>query len=470
MVEKQNDQISCAGLPAKHRNAVQGVCFGSREMDKEGMPVRPDRPVLTLLGSAGGVAKAVLSILQRAAQDGDDPIHGWMKRCRIHLVDYRQKSKAYYSNLFPHLKKQFVLHQFDLSDLPKLREHLQSSETQLVIDVSWADTVQMIGCCNELGIKYVNTALENTAVDEDTSLEGFTLLCRSERFEEARHAFGNCTAIVGSGMNPGVVQWMALELMSRNPDKMPKACYIVEHDTTFFSDGSRMKPQTIYTTWSPECFLDEALLNYPMFMQRGVPLFIYDDVYAIEFRVRLGDKTFTGCLMPHEEVITLSKLYGMETGFIYRVSEQMTETIRKHMPVQDDIWEWNMSVLDPEKAPLAGEDTVGVLLVYDDKETYMFNSLSTSEVYPAFPTNATYFQVACGVYGAVASQVLDRLPAGVYYVDELLMQTESRYGAYVSQYMKHFTSGENAVSDGMLLDRMTEPEAPKQSENKGKGE
>jgi hypothetical protein len=78
--------------------------------------------------------------------------------------------------------------------------------------------------------------------------------------------------------------------------------------------------------------------------------------------------------------------------------------------------------------------------------------------------------VACGVYGAVASQVLDRLPAGVYYVDELLMQTESRYGAYVSQYMKHFTSGENAVSDGMLLDRMTEPEAPERSENKGKEE
>ncbi|WP_409345502.1 S-adenosylmethionine decarboxylase related protein [Paenibacillus sp. MBLB4367] len=422
------------------------------------MPMRPSQPVLTLLGSAGGVAKAVLSILHHAAQDGDDPIHGWIRQCRIHLVDYRQKNKTYYNRLFPHLKKQLVLHQFDLHDLPGFREHLRKTGTQLVIDVSWADTVQMIGCCNELGVAYVNTALENTAVDDDPTLEGFTLLCRSERFETVKNTFSNLTAIVGSGMNPGVVQWMAIELMRRNPDKPPKACYIVEHDTTFFADASLMKPNSIYTTWSPECFLDEALLNYPMFMQRGTPLFIYDDVYAMEFRVRLGDKTFTGCLMPHEEVISLSQLFGMETGFIYRVSEQMTEAIRRHLPVQDDLWEWDMQVLDPTKADLIGEDTVGVLLVYDDKETYMLNALATKDVYPAFPTNATYYQVACGVYGAVASVVLDTLPKGVYYVDELLLGTNTRYGEYVSQYMKQFITGENAAPDGLLLDRMIVPD------------
>lgn len=34
------------------------------------------------------------------------------------------------------------------------------------------------------------------------------------------------------------------------------------------------------------------------------------------------------------------------------------------------------------------------------------------------------------------------------------MQTDSRYGDYLSYYMKDFVVGENPSSDGMLLDRM----------------
>ena len=71
--------------------------------------------------------------------------------------------------------------------------------------------------------------------------------------------------------------------------------------------------------------------------------------YALEFKVRLGEKEFYGCLMPHEEVITLGELFDMETGFIYRVNEYTTELIRNNLHNVDDLWYWNQHVINPSE-------------------------------------------------------------------------------------------------------------------------
>lgn len=312
----------------------------------------------------------------------------------------------------------------------------------------------MLQCCDELGVQYINTALENTMVDEKEELEGFTLLERYRIFEENRMRFRGTKAIIGSGMNPGVVQWMALKMMQQVPDELPIGCYIVEHDDTFYADLSKAKKKTVYTTWSPECFLDEAILNYPMFMKQHMAMFLYNDVYELEFKVALGDKQFYGCLMPHEEVVTLGKAFDMEFGFIYRVNDYTTNVILDNLSNANDLWNWNHQVLDPLDGELNGSDLVGVLLVYKDKERYMYNVMSNKEIFAEYKTNATYFQVACGIYGALSTLLLDDIPDGIYYVDELLLQTDSGYGQYLTYYMKHFVTGENDKSDGLLLDRL----------------
>ncbi len=131
----------------------------------------PDQKIiLTVLGSAGGVAKAILSVLEKSSQDAHDPIHSFIRSCRLHLVDQKQKADAYYQSLLPRLFPQTTLHQFDLNESGKFRDHLLRTKTTHVIDVSWADTVQMLDCCSELGVKYINTALENTMVDENERL------------------------------------------------------------------------------------------------------------------------------------------------------------------------------------------------------------------------------------------------------------------------------------------------------------
>lgn len=409
---------------------------------------------LSILGCAGGVAKSILSLLDKSFEDVNDPIHSFISSMNLHLVDQKQKKMEYYEQFIPHLKHTTTLHQLDLSDLSMFRQHLIDTKTTFVIDVSWADTIEMLYCCNELGVQYINTALENTMVDEKEELEGFTLLERYRIFEENRGRFTNTKAIIGSGMNPGVVQWMALEMIRQTPDEDPLGCFIVEHDNTFYKDVSLAQKNTVYTTWSPECFLDEAILNYPMFMKQHMPLFFYNAVYETEFKVSLGNKQFYGCLMPHEEVVTLGKAYDMEIGFLYRVNDFTTDVIRSNLGNANDLWNWNHRVLDPLDAELDGDDLVGVLLVYKDKERFMYNTMNNKKIFSEYKTNATYFQVACGIYGALSALLLDDIPAGIYFVDELLLQTDTIYGMYLSYYMKDFVTGENIGSDGLLLDRI----------------
>ncbi|QTD40132.1 saccharopine dehydrogenase NADP-binding domain-containing protein [Sporosarcina sp. Te-1] len=415
---------------------------------------QPNPFSITLLGSGGGVAKAVLAILNQSAQDKKDPMYPIIRKSQLHLIDINQKDKEYYRRLCPNLINRMRLHQLDLKNVSQFKAHLKRTKTKLVIDVSWADTIEMLTCCNELGILYINSAFENTQVDEDESLYGFPLTERYNRFEDSKKNLTSVKAIVNSGMNPGVVQWMALRLMKDNRGKKPLACYIVEHDSSFFADKSLIDPKTIYTTWSVECFLDEAILSYPMFVQHNLQHYFYEEVYAMEYKVRLGEKEFYGCLMPHEEVITLGDLFDMQIGFIYRVNEHTTELIRNNLDNVDDLWDWNMVLIDPEIGEVEGEDQVGVLLVYEDKEKYIYNTLKSSDIYPKYKTNATYFQVACGLYAGIASLLLDDLPAGIHYVDELLLTTQSKYGDYLTYHMTDFVMGENKGSDGLLHQRL----------------
>lgn len=408
----------------------------------------------SVLGSAGGVAKAILAILNKSAQDKADPIHALIVNSKFHLIDSKQKKLDYYKNLFPNLQNNLCIYNFDLKKTLMFKEHLMHSQTTLVIDCSCADTVETLRICDELSVNYINTAFENAMIDENESFEGFGLIERYNIFEKNKLDFKRSTAIIGSGMNPGVVQWMALELIKNSTDKNPLGCYIVEHDNSFYADKSLADKQTIYTTWSTECFLDEAILSYPMFLKHGMPLFLHEKVYDIEFKVSLGEKSFSGCLMAHEEAITLGKIFDMETGFIYKINDHTTELIRANLDHVDDLWQWDMKVLDPSFEELEGEDLVGVLLVYEDKEKFMYNVLSNKDVYIKYNVNATYFQVACGIFAAISTLMLDNIPQGIYYVDELLLKTHTNYGIYLSYYMTDFLVGENNTSQGSLLQRV----------------
>lgn len=413
------------------------------------------KDTIAILGSGGGVANALLSIFQHAALDPCDPLHDRIKTSVLHLIDIKQQQKSDLAKRFPHLAAQFHLHQLNLRDINLFRRYLKKHRPALVIDVSWADTLDMLACCNELSVPYVNTALENTMIDDlEDEYEGFPLIERYRLFEQKKAAFQNTTAIVCSGMNPGVVNWMALEVIKQHPTEKPLGLYIVEEDTSFFADPSLASPDTLYTTWSPECFLDEAIHSYPMLVQGNTPLFLYNEVYELEFKVRLGSKQFFGRLMPHEESLSLADHCQLETGFLYKVNPHTTSLIKNNLHQTDILWEKELKVLDPTASKLSGADLVGVLLVYPDKERFMYHILDNQTAFAEYGVNATYLQVASGVYGAAASLLCDAIPRGIYYVEDLVTRTNSRYGEYVTYHLKTYVQGENPDTDGTLLNRM----------------
>lgn len=96
--------------------------------------------VISILGSAGGVAKAILSVLEKSLGDARDPIHSFILHSKILLIDLNQQDVAYYSSFMPRLMQQASLHQFDLTNLEQFRLHLSETGTTHVIDVSWADS------------------------------------------------------------------------------------------------------------------------------------------------------------------------------------------------------------------------------------------------------------------------------------------------------------------------------------------
>ena len=85
--------------------------------------------------------------------------------------------------------------------------------------------------------------------------------------------------------------------------------------------------------------------------------------------------------MPHEEVLILGKNFNMEVGFLYRINEYTTNIIRQNLDKVEDLWNWNRKVFNPAEEEIAGEDLVGVLLVYENSETYMYNVMNSSQVF-----------------------------------------------------------------------------------------
>ncbi len=77
----------------------------------------PNSLSITLLGSAGGAAKAVLAILNQAIVNEKTSIYEVIKNVTFYLVDIKQKDRTYYDELFPNLKDQLFLSEIDLQDV-----------------------------------------------------------------------------------------------------------------------------------------------------------------------------------------------------------------------------------------------------------------------------------------------------------------------------------------------------------------
>lgn len=355
------------------------------------------KPNLMVLGASGGLANAVLHSL----------LHHRGLFNKLILLD---KNKKVLENKYldhKNLEYTFIHKELKSSRINDYFHLLNKHKINLVLDLTDAETIPIIKATNEAGIDYINTSIND---DTKTSSELI-----SEIFA-TRSAWKNARAILCSGMNPGNVNMWVRHGIEKYG--IPKEIIHFEYDTSMSRKWKAM------VTWSIHEFLEEGVYDpggavlgkdkvkwlYPNALLHQV------DMKPILSPILKLDKYPKGCLVLHEENITIGHRYNIPSKFIYAIHPQTMQALLKMYKKGKNVPRKDLQLADNLKTILDGSDNIGVLLKYKDKKVYYFNSIANTSV---VGTNATYTQVAIGVFAALFTLLFDKLKNGTYFVEEL---------------------------------------------------
>src|SRR3989338_6460719 len=132
-----------------------------------------------------------------------------------------------------------------------------------------------------------------------------------------------------------------------------------------------------------------------------------------------------GCILSHEECVTLSQRYDIPFKFIYSVHSSTMNYLKTMEQSEVKVVIDNLLLGDNFNNPLDGSDSIAVRLEYEDKNIYYTNSLKNQDIIGG---SATAYQVTVGVYAAIFSLIFDEYQPGIYYPEEL---AETLYPSYV---------------------------------------
>jgi len=322
----------------------------------------------------------------------------------------------------------------------------------LLLNLSVAvDSAPVLAWCQEHGVLYVDTALENwedqignAAVPMADRTEYMTHE-RARDMVRERWTPGGPTSIVTHGANPGIVNHFAKAAMidmARHIGHDPgtpqtgedwarlsrdlgiRVIHVSERDTQVV-DRPKM-PGEFANTWSIEGFVEEAMMpaelgwgthekSFPEGGHRqargpGNAIFIAKPAAEVLLRswVPQGGQ-IAGFVLPHAECITMSRYFSLTEGgavtyrptvaFVYMACDAAMASLHEMM-----MQGWKMPererVLEDEI--VEGIDELGVLLLGDGPTGWWYGSqLDIHEARRLVPgTNATAIQVAAGAVSA----------------------------------------------------------------------
>jgi hypothetical protein len=364
-----------------------------------------------LVGAAGGVARAVLSALARTAE-GRALAAGLD---RLLLVDARPTSAGPFLRSATLLPPQTVRTAADLARL--VEEH----RVDQVIDLSSVDTLDAIEVCDAAGASYLDTSLERWP--DAAPVPWHEPVLRA--LEPARAALRGGSFLVGSGMNPGVVNALVLagiEAFARRAGVAPTAEALGLHAVLFTEvDGTIEEggpPAGAFPmTWSPGLCLEELLQPETLAARDGRIVGLGHAPLEATYRARCGDRQIEGFVVPHEETLTLSRrLPGVELAFVYRLPPAARAAVAG-APWLSRPRDWTLHrMYPPHSGRLRGGDRVGALLCSRRHgELWIGYDVDAAAAAP-LGTNATLLQVAAGVLAGWAQ--LGRRP-GLHFVEDL---------------------------------------------------
>lgn len=364
-----------------------------------------------IVGAAGGVGRAVLSLLDRSPSG---------RRIASSLETVLLIDRAAGPRSLP-LDGGVLLPPTTIHSADDLATIIRAHQVTQVVDLSSLDTMDCTAVCDDLGADFLCTSVEEWAgqapVPTDAAISPLLPSLRPTL---------NGSHLVGSGANPGIVNalvFAALEEFGRRMGLPPSvdaldvhAILITEEDTTREPAGT---PSTdvFAMTWSPAHCLEE-LFEPRAFAIAGGRIVAFDHTPTEgRYTVRCGDRMIDGMLVPHEETVTLAERFPtVEIGFIYRIPPAARRALEAH-PSRDraDLWK-TRRLYPPYAGNLVGEDRLGVLICSRRfGELWVGFETKVADALP-FGTNATQLQVAAGV---IAGWCQLGRTSGIHFVEDL---------------------------------------------------
>jgi saccharopine dehydrogenase-like NADP-dependent oxidoreductase len=365
-----------------------------------------------VLGCHGGVGRALLALLEHS-----EPGRRLRQSIeRMVLVDQQELELAVSlpeATLLPPITVRSA------SDLAALvREH---GITQ-VIDTSSVDTVECTVVCEDLGVDFLCTSVEEWGGGEPLATDEAIARLLPPR----RPALVKQSHLVGSGANPGIVNavaFAALDEFAKRVGVAPTvdaldlyAVLITEEDTTVEA-GATYEKGLFPMTWSPYHCLEELFEPAAFAARAGAIVPLGHRPTDRWYQARCGDRIIEGMAVPHEEVATLARhLSTVEIGFIYRIPLAARQALAAD-PGNCSPQTWKTRRLYPPwTTALCGTDRVGVLLCSRRFGELWMGFDTDMALGLLIGTNATQLQVAAGI---VAGWTQLGSQKGIHFVEDL---------------------------------------------------
>ena len=358
-----------------------------------------NKPNLLVVGASGGVANAFLHYLSDY-------------RSLFNQVILLDKNKRILTDRFIENRALDYVFVHEKINLPKSEKQyvniLKKYNINIVLDITDMPSIAVIEATNLAGISYVNTGLND---DKKTAPELFTeIISKKSSLKAAPH-------ILSTGMNPGVVNmWVRYAIEKFG---FPKEIINFEYDTS--RPLGKWHPMI---TWSIHEFLLESVKDSTgvVLGKNRVKKLLPN---ALQHRINMKNilqpilklnKYPEGLTVIHDENLSISAKYNIPSKFIYAIDQQTLQTLVKIYKNKGTVTKKDLKLADNTNKILDGADNIGVILDYPDKKIYYLNSVPNIAV---IGTNATYLQVAIGIFAALFTLLHDDLKPGIYFVEDL---------------------------------------------------
>jgi homospermidine synthase len=302
---------------------------------------------------------------------------------------------------------------------------LRAHPAAVVIDLAELDTFDCIDACAHAGAGYVSTSCESWP-HETATADGDGVLGQARRLLPGRRPTPpGGSHLVGTGMNPGVVNALARAALASFAARVGVAptaealelyaLLVTEEDTTTRTDD-RDDAGRFAITWRPRSCLEELHEPAAAYVRAGEPVALPHPPTAAAYRARCGDRTIEGLVVPHEELLTLGHRFpSLELAFVYRLPPAARRFLAAPPP-GNPLQHPSARLYPPHATALAGRDRVGVLLCSRRYGELWLGYDTPVEHGLRYGTNATELQVAAGL--VAGWEQLGCVP-GVHTVEDL---------------------------------------------------